>query len=141
AAAWLTSGAAAGIALSVAAVLAGSDPYRVALLPDASFTSRREVLLQAGHYVNFGAPVTQMIQLGGGVPIIVGAVNATARAQVASAVGANTAALFFVQSHYAVQSGAVSLTDFVAIARERNIPLIVDAAAEEDLRAYVGAGA
>ncbi|HLZ08003.1 MAG TPA: SelA-like pyridoxal phosphate-dependent enzyme, partial [Chloroflexota bacterium] len=30
-AAWLTSGAAAGIALSVAAVIAGTDPHRVSL--------------------------------------------------------------------------------------------------------------
>jgi D-glucosaminate-6-phosphate ammonia-lyase len=140
-AAWLTTGAAAGIALSVAAIVAGTDPYRISLLPEASFTSRREVLLQAGHQINFGAPVTQMIRLGGGVPLVVGAVNATSRAQVASAIGSNTAALLFVQSHHAVQKGAVSLSDFVAIARERDLPLIVDAAAEEDLRAYVAAGA
>src|SRR5579884_1790062 len=80
-AAWLTTGAAAGIALSVAAVLAGTDPYRVGLLPDASFTPRREVILPAGHIVDFGAPVTQMIRLGGGVPVVVGAVNATSAAQ------------------------------------------------------------
>ena len=140
-AAWLTTGAAAGIALSVASVIAGTDPHRVSLLPDASFTDRREVLLQAGHQVNFGAPVTQMIRLGGGVPVVVGAVNGTSRPQVASAVGPNTVALLFVQSHHAVQKGAVPLRDFVAIARDRGVPLIVDAAAEEDLRAYISAGA
>jgi D-glucosaminate-6-phosphate ammonia-lyase len=140
-AAWLTTGAAAGIALSAAAVIAGSDPHRIAMLPDSSFTSCREVVLQAGHQINFGAPVTQMLRLGGGVPIIVGAVNGTTSAQVASAVGPNTAALFFVQSHHAIQQGAVPLADFVTIARERRVPLIVDAAAEEDLHAYVGAGA
>ncbi len=140
-AAWLTTGAAAGIALSVAAVVAGTDPHRISLLPDASFTNRREVVLQAGHQVNFGAPVTQMVRLGGGIPVVVGAVNATSRAQLASAVGANTAALLFVQSHHAVQKGAVPLGEMVAIGRERSIPVIVDAAAEEDLRAYVAAGA
>ncbi|MGH2461280.1 MAG: DgaE family pyridoxal phosphate-dependent ammonia lyase [Chloroflexota bacterium] len=140
-AAWLTTGAAAGIVLSVASVIAGTDPYRISLLPDASFTSRREILLQAGHQVNFGAPVTQMIRLGGGVPVVVGAVNGTSRTQVASAVGPSTAALLFVQSHHAVQKGAVALADFVAIARDRSVPLIVDAAAEEDLRAYVSTGA
>jgi len=140
-AAWLTTGAAAGIALSVAAVIAGTDPHRISLLPDASFTNQREVVLQAGHQVNFGASVTQMIRLGGGMPVVVGAVNATSRTQVASAVGSNTAAILFVQSHHAVQKGAVALRDFATIARDRGVPLIVDAAAEEDLRAYVAAGA
>lgn len=140
-AAWVTTGAAAGIALSAAAVIAGSNPHHIALLPDSSFTNRREIVLQAGHQVNFGAPVTQMLRLGGGVPLIVGAVNGTTSAQVASAVGPNTAALFFIQSHHAVQPGAVPLADFVTIARERRVPLIVDAAAEEDLHTYIGAGA
>jgi D-glucosaminate-6-phosphate ammonia-lyase len=140
-AACLTTGAAAGIVLSVAAVLAGTDPHRIAMLPDASFTSRREVVLQAGHQVNFGAPVVQMIRLAGGVPLVVGAVNGTSAAEIGSACGPNTAALFFVQSHHATQHGAVSLTDFVSIALERGLPLIVDAAAEEDLSIYIGAGA
>lgn len=140
-AAWITTGAAAGIALSVAAILAGTDPQRIALLPDASFTARRAIVLQAGHLVNFGAPVTQMIRLGGGIPVIVGAVNATSRDQVDAAIGGDAAGLFFVQSHHAVQKGAVPLSDFVEIARRHGVPLIVDAAAEENLRAYIAAGA
>ncbi len=140
-AAWPTSGAAAGIVLSVAAAIAGTDAYRIGLLPDASFTSRHEVVLQAGHQVNFGASVSQMIRLGGGIPVVVGAVNATSPAQLGGAIGPNTALVLFVQSHHAVQRGTVSLQEVVKIARERQTPVLVDAAAEEDLRAYLAAGA
>jgi D-glucosaminate-6-phosphate ammonia-lyase len=139
-AAWPTSGAAAGIVLSVAASIAGTDAYRVSLLPDASFTSRREVALQAGHQVNFGAPVVQMIRMGGGIPIVVGAVNATSAAQLRGAIGSNTALVLFVQSHHAEQRGTVPLAEVVAIAHERGTPVLVDAAAEEDLRTYLAAG-
>lgn len=140
-AAWLTTGAAAGIALSVAAVVAGSDPARIEQLPDASFTERREVILQAGHMVNFGAPVTQMIRLGGGIPKVVGAVNVTTSAQIAGAIGAKTTAILFVQSHHAEQKGGIALDEVIALARAREVPVIVDAAAEEDLRGYLARGA
>jgi L-seryl-tRNA(Ser) seleniumtransferase/D-glucosaminate-6-phosphate ammonia-lyase len=140
-AAWPTSGAAAGIALSVAAVIAGTDAYRIGLLPEASFTSRREVVLQAGHQVNFGASVAQMIRLGGGLPVVVGSVNATSTGQLRGAIGPNTVLVLYVQSHHAEQRGMVSLGDVVEIARERSAAVLVDAAAEEDLRVYLGAGA
>jgi L-seryl-tRNA(Ser) seleniumtransferase/D-glucosaminate-6-phosphate ammonia-lyase len=140
-AAWPTTGAAAGIALSVAALIAGADPYRVEQLPDASFTVRREVVLQAGHMVNFGAPVTQMIRLGGGIPRVVGAVNLTTSAQLSGAIGPETAAILHVQSHHAEQKGTVSLEEVVRLAHARAVPVIVDAAAEEDLRLYVATGA
>jgi L-seryl-tRNA(Ser) seleniumtransferase/D-glucosaminate-6-phosphate ammonia-lyase len=47
----------------------------------------------------------------------------------------------YVQSHHAEQRGTVLLDDVVKIARERSVLLLVDAAAEEDLRAYLAAGA
>src|SRR5437762_781743 len=50
------------------------------------------------------------------------------------------AAVLFVQSHHAVQSGMLALAPVVALARERGVPVLVDAAAEEDLRRYVAAG-
>ncbi|HVC32085.1 MAG TPA: beta-eliminating lyase-related protein, partial [Chloroflexota bacterium] len=92
------------------------------------------------HLVNFGAPVTQMIRMGGGVPVVVGAVNATSGAQIDAALGPTTAAVVFVQSHHAVQKGASSLAEVIAIAHRRGLPVILDAAAEEDLRCYVAAG-
>lgn len=140
-AAWPTTGAAAGIALSIAAIVAGTNPLYVEQLPDADFTTRREVVLQAGHQVNFGAPITQMIRLGGGRPVVVGAVNQTSARQLAAAIGPNTAALLFVQSHHAEQKGTVPLAEVVALARAAAVPILVDAAAEEDLRRYLAAGA
>jgi L-seryl-tRNA(Ser) seleniumtransferase/D-glucosaminate-6-phosphate ammonia-lyase len=140
-AAWPTSGAAAGIAIMTAAVVAGADPSRVARLPDADWAPRT-VLVQAGHWVDFGAPVEQMVRLGGGRPVLVGSVNRVttddARGALASV---GVAAVLFVQSHHAVQQGMLTLTETVALARERAVPVLVDAAAEEDLRRYVTAGA
>ncbi|MER7409202.1 DgaE family pyridoxal phosphate-dependent ammonia lyase [Streptomyces cacaoi] len=135
-----TTGAAAGIALAVAAVIAGTDPARIEALPDPG-DRPHEVVLQKGHAVHFGAPVRQMIALGGGTPVEAGAVNRVRRAHLEGAIGPRTAALLYVQSHHAVQKGSLSLAETVAVGRAHGVPVLVDAAAESELRTWTGSGA
>ncbi|MEK8174088.1 DUF4310 family protein [Streptomyces sp. M19] len=134
-----TTGAASGVAIAVAALVAGTDPVRVERLPDAG-DAPNEVILQKGHAVHFGAPVRQMVALGGGRPIEVGAVN-KARPNTSRARSPRTAALLYVQSHHTVHKGQVPLETVVAIGREHGVPVIVDAAAEENLRRWPATGA
>ncbi len=136
---WVTSGAAAGVAIMTAACVAGTDPVKVAQLPAADWEPR-SILLQAGHAVNFGAPVDQMIRIGGGRPVAVGWANLCTPEMLRASIDARTAAILFVQSHHAVQKGMVRLDDVVSIGRAARIPVLVDAAAEEDLRRYAAAG-
>ena len=136
----ITSGASAGIVLMVAAVVAGTDPVRVAALPNAAWEPRG-IVIQAGHLVNFGAPVSQMVAIGGGAVAAVGSVNLVGADEIRSAIDARTAAVLFIQSHHAVQKGMVDLARVIEIAHGKNVPVLVDAAAEEDLRRYVAMGA
>jgi uncharacterized pyridoxal phosphate-dependent enzyme len=135
-----TTGAASGIALSVAALIAGEDVARIERLPDPG-DRPSEVILAKGHAVHFGAPVGQMIALGGGTPVEVGAANKVRAAHLRSAIGERTAALLYVQSHHAVQKGMPPLAEVIALGREHGVPVIVDAAAEEDPRAWTSTGA
>ncbi|UNT00605.1 DgaE family pyridoxal phosphate-dependent ammonia lyase [Streptomyces tubbatahanensis] len=135
-----TTGAASGIALAVAALIAGEDLARIEALPDPGGRPH-EVVLPKGHAVHFGAPVRQMIALGGGRPVEVGSANKVRAAHLAGAIGERTAALLYVQSHHAVQKGMPSLAEVVAVGREYGVPVIVDAAAEEDPRAWTSTGA
>ncbi|MBA4493898.1 DgaE family pyridoxal phosphate-dependent ammonia lyase [Paenactinomyces guangxiensis] len=135
-----TSGAAAGIAISVAAVIAGTNLTRIEKLP-FSDGLKNEILIQKGHAVHFGASVTQMISLGGGKVIEAGQANHVEKDHLIHSVTDQTAALFYVKSHHAVQKGMQSLETMISIAKERVIPVIVDAAAEEDLRKYINMGA
>ncbi|MFC4564063.1 DgaE family pyridoxal phosphate-dependent ammonia lyase [Nocardiopsis mangrovi] len=134
-----TSGAAAGIAISAAAVIAGTSLPAVERLPDTGGLPD-EIVLPLGHAVHFGAPVTQMVRLGGGRPVVVGSANTVTADHLEGAIGARTAALLYVQSHHAVRKGMPPLAEFAAVARRNGVPLIIDAAAEEDLRAYAAAG-
>jgi uncharacterized pyridoxal phosphate-dependent enzyme len=82
-----------------------------------------------------------MIRLGGGRAVAVGWANGVTRAHLVSAVSPRTAAFLYVQSHHTVHEGMLPLTDCLAICRAHGIPCLVDAAAEEDLRAYIALGA
>lgn len=139
-AACITSGAAAGLAIATAALVAGTDPIKTAQLPQ---TGREYgVILQGGHNINFGAPVEQMIRLGGGTPWVVGRRDHVTEEDVTEALSRNgAAAMFYIQSHHCVQTNQVSLTRCLALCLQAGVPLVVDAAAEEDLHRYVDAGA
>ena len=138
--AMVTTGAAAGVALMVAATIAGTDITRVHALPDP-LGAPNEVVIQAGHQVNFGAPITQMVRMAGGLPVAAGSVNSVSKAHLDGAIGPRTAAFLYVQSHHAVQKGMLSLAECIGICQARGIPVLVDAAAEEDLTRFVTSGA
>jgi D-glucosaminate-6-phosphate ammonia-lyase len=136
----VTSCASAGIAIAIAAAVTNGELGAVERLPDSRGLAN-EIILLKGHSVNYGAPVTSMIRLGGGVPLEVGQSNACEPYQLTAALSPQTAALFYVKSHHAVQKGMLSLAEMISIAHEHGLPLIVDAAAEEDLKKYLAAGA
>ncbi|WP_075180386.1 D-glucosaminate-6-phosphate ammonia lyase [Pantoea sp. 1.19] len=137
---YITSCASAGIAIAVAAAITRGDRARVTQMPDSSGMANEVVMLR-GHNVDYGAPITSAIRLGGGRVVEIGSSNLAACWQLESAITANTAALLYVKSHHCVQKGMLSMADFVQVAQARRLPLIVDAAAEEDLRSWVASGA
>jgi len=90
-----------------------------------------------GHNVQYGAPVETMIFLGGGKLVEVGYANEGKAEHIADAITENTAAILFVKSHHAVQKNMISVEEAWEVAQANHVPLIVDAAAEEDLKKYV----
>ena len=138
---FVTSCAAAGLTLAVAACMAGTDPAKIAQLPDAS-GMKDEVLLQMGHAVDYGAPITQGIRLAGAQVKLVGTVNGTARSLFEASIGERTVAACYVLSHHTAQVGCIPLQPFVETAHARGVPVFVDMAAEEtSLREVLAAGA
>jgi uncharacterized pyridoxal phosphate-dependent enzyme len=126
-----TASAAAGIVIAVAACLTGADPARVDLLPEIA-GGRDEVVLQAGHLVDFGARIEQLARIAGARPRVVGAVNRTHRHQLDIALGERAAAVLHVVSHHAADAGSLPLETVVEAAHGYGISVIVDAAAEDD---------
>ncbi|MGE6223875.1 DgaE family pyridoxal phosphate-dependent ammonia lyase [Aeromonas media] len=137
----VVSCASAGIAQSVAAIIVRGDPYRLEQLHAHAHAVPSEIVLPKGHNVNFGAPVGTMVNLGGGKVVEAGYANECSPAQLAAAINPDTAAILYIKSHHCVQKSILSVAEAAEVARAHGLPLIVDAAAEEDLRLYYSQGA
>lgn len=135
-----TSSASAGICLSIAGVITKGKKTLIEKLPNTDGLAN-EIILQKGHSINFGAPIDTMIRLGGGVPVEVGQATEVTPEHIEEAITEKTAALLYVKSHHCVQKGMVSIETMRDIAHRHNLPLIIDAAAEEDFRKYIALGA
>lgn len=137
-----TIGAAAGLAIAVAAVVTGGDAAAVAATP-AHGLAACEVIVQTGHSVHFGgAPIEQVVALGGGRVRTVGSVNGCSHELLEASISPDTVAMIYMSSTtHAVHDRMVGLEGMVAIAEAAGLALIVDAAAEKDPGAFVTAGA
>jgi uncharacterized pyridoxal phosphate-dependent enzyme len=132
----VTSGAAAGIAASIAACMTGPSRAHAWRLPDTTGL-RSEVIVQAGHMVTY----VRQVRMTGAQIVVVGAVYPVTAEEIEAAIGPRTAAIFHVISHHCQQKGTVPLDDVVRIGRAHGVPVVVDAAAEIDLRRHVATGA
>lgn len=136
----VVSCASAGIAQSVAAVLVKDSDWLLENLHSTTIENN-EIVLPRGHNVNFGAPVGTMVALGGGKVVEAGYANECSADQLAAAISPRTAAILYIKSHHCVQKSMLSVEQTAVVARKHNLPLIVDAAAEEDLQCYYRSGA
>lgn len=135
----IVSSASAGIAQSVAAVIGQGDAYHL-MHPYDSRYQRKEIIIPKGHNVNYGTSVELMIQQGGGKVVEAGYANECAPEHIAMNITENTAAIFYVKSHHTVQKSMLTVEEAVMVAKEHSVPLIIDAAAEEDLTKYYELG-
>lgn len=137
----VVSCASAGIAQSVAAMIVRGDTYRLENLHAHAHNVPTEIVMPKGHNVNFGAPVGTMVNLGGGTLVEAGWANECSTSQLAAAINPNTAAILYIKSHHCVQKSMLTVAEAADVAKAHDLPLIVDAAAEEDLRLYYQQGA
>lgn len=135
-AAVVVNSASSGIALSVAAIVTEGNRRKSERLHQEPI-QKNEIIMLKGHNVQYGAPVETMIFLGGGKLVEVGYANEGKVEHIADAINEKTAAILYVKSHHAVQKNMISVEEAWEVAQANNVPLIIDAAAEEDLQKYV----
>lgn len=137
----VVSCASAGIVQSVAAFIVKDDLELLYNLHASDKYVAREIIVPKGHNVNFGAPIGTMVALGGGIVVEAGYANECKPEHIEALINNDTAAILYVKSHHCVQKSMLSVAQAAEVAKKHHIPLIVDAAAEEDLYAYYHDGA
>lgn len=137
---FVTASCASAITLAVAGTMTGERLLAIERLPDTTGL-RNEVLVQLGHMVGYGASLHQTIAMTGARVVSVGSVSGAQHYQLDEAINQHTACAVFVVSHMTVQHAMLALERFCAICHARQIPVIVDAASEYDLRGFLARGA
>jgi len=138
-AACVTSGAAAGITISTAAMICRDNSELVTRLPE--IPEPKAIVIQAGHNINFGADVEQMVHMAGADTVIAGNNDRVTESDLEAALRGGPMAILYVQSHHCIQENRVDLTSCIELANGEGVPVIVDAAAEDDLQKYIAMGA
>ena len=137
---FITASCASAITLSVAGCMTGERHLAIERLPDASGL-KREVLVQLGHMVGYGASLQQSISLSGARVVPLGTVSAVRDYQLEESINEQTACAVFVVSHMTVQHAMIALERFCAICHAKGVPVIVDAASEYAFASYLTRGA
>ena len=123
-AAYVTSGCAAALALSVSACMTGLDTAKIARLPDAT-GMKSDILIQNKHRYGYD----RCYSVTGATLVEVGDDDGCTTDQLDAAIGPNTAAVaYYVQPDW--DASVVSLEDAIEIAHGKNVPLIADAASQ-----------
>lgn len=123
---YISGGCAAGLAISTAACITGTDMARIGRLPDTSVLGmKNEVVMQRSHRNPYDHAIRQV-----GVKLVeIGAAGHAFPWEMESVLGPNTAAVIFVYGHR-TKDLSLNLHETVEIVHSRGIPVIVDAAAE-----------
>ncbi|WP_152363156.1 aminotransferase class V-fold PLP-dependent enzyme [Microlunatus speluncae] len=138
-AACITSGAAAGLTIATAALMAGDRIDAIRALPDTTGL-RDQVVVLKSHRILYD----QAVLLAGARFVEVGVTSAATPEQVAAAITDRTAGLFFVEEASTMR-GSLPLGELITLAHDRGVPVLVDAAAElppaDNVRHYLDLGA
>ena len=123
-AAYVATGAAAGLVLVTAALIAGRDPEKIKQLPDLTGL-KNEVVCHKMHRNGYDHAVRSV-----GVKMVeIGTAERATAAEMEAAINENTAFAFWTQGAMN-GAGEIPIEEFIAIAHARGIPVLIDAAAQ-----------
>jgi L-seryl-tRNA(Ser) seleniumtransferase len=135
----VVGGAEAGLLIGTAAILAGTDPAKIAQLPITD-GMKNEAIMHRAHRNGYDHGV----RAAGARIVDIGYGGSTLPYQLKAAINENTALVVYLMSPWASHA-ALSLEQTCQIAHEANLPVMVDAAAmlppANNLRRYIAEGA
>lgn len=123
-AAYVCTGAAAGLFLASLACMTGSDLKAIARLPDLSGL-KNEIVIHCAHRI----PYDPAVRLAGARLVEIGNALQTFPWEMEAAISERTAAVLYIAGEH-LSLGALSLPETIRIAHDHDLPVIVDAAAQ-----------
>jgi Selenocysteine synthase [seryl-tRNASer selenium transferase] len=136
----VVNSASAGIAETIAGIIGQGSEYHL-YHPYTEKITKREVILPMGHDVDYGTPVDVMLGVAGAKMVQAGYANMCKPEHIEMQINDQTAAVLYIKSHHTVQKSMLSIPEAIEVAHRHNLPLVLDAAAEEDMLKYIKMGA
>lgn len=124
-AAYVTSGAAAGLVISTLACMIGDDLGRLAQVIEGRSPERNEIVIHRAHRI----PYDPAVRLAGGRIVEIGNVLQSFPWELEAALNERTALVLYIAGEH-LRRGALPLDMTVAIAHRADVPVVVDAAAQ-----------
>lgn len=118
------------ISMAIAGMMTGTSSNNVALLPD-TMNMKNKVIVPKGHIVNYGQLILQAIRLTGAIPIIVGVEEECTLKELKTVLQEDNVACLLLVSSRLVKDNKLNFKDAISLAKEYDIPTIIDAAAQD----------
>ncbi len=138
-AAFVTGGAAAALAVSAAACMAGADPVKAMQLPDTRGL-KDEIIMLRVHRIHYD----QALRVAGARIVDAGFTDWSSVGDLEAVLTERTAGVLYVAKSESM-AGSIPLHDVLAFARRHEVPVVVDAADElppaSNLHRFVAEGA
>ncbi len=123
----------AGMVIAAAASITGSDIAKIKALPDVTW-DKKKIVIQKGQVTGAGdCPVYQVIKMTGAKYVEIGEALDCATYHLRYALDENTASAFYIMGEVFAPN-LLPLDVFISICKEKNVPVIVDAAYMTDFR-------
>ena len=122
---YITNGAASGITLATAVCMTGDSQYNFSRLPEISAGVPNEVIVMRCQRNGYDTA----IRAAGAVIIEIGDADETLEYELEGAINSKTAAVFYFENANFAQA-SMPLEKVISIAHSKNIPVVVDAAAQ-----------
>jgi len=136
---YITCGATAALAITTAACMAGTDQAKIKRLPDSE-GMKNEVIIHKSHRTHYDHGIRQV----GAKLVEIGLTLTTSLLELESAINEKTVAITYL-ARFEQKEASIPLLDVIRVAKEKGIPLILDAAAQlpppENLHRYLDMGA
>jgi D-glucosaminate-6-phosphate ammonia-lyase len=137
----VTGCSAAGVAVGVAAFLTGENLAKITSLPKPVQGPNHIVIQKAQMISGGGCSIELLLRLSGAEIIEVGESADCGLFQLDGALDESIAGAVFVNGSRAITPGTIPLKTFTRICHEHKVPVLVDAAAEVNIRQFIDHGA
>ena len=138
---FISASTSAGICMSIAGFITGDDFELIKILPNTTSIKKNKILILKSHCVDYGHDILQDIYITGAKIKIIDDYSVSSLISLENSIDDSICGALFVVSHHCNKNGKISFDEFYKVLSKYKVPILVDLAAEYNLKRYHDLGA